>query len=59
MNEPIEFGDVLPKDLFDEIGEELFKKGWRLANKSAKGTKRFWTQHQVDNPIFNKVEILY
>ena len=54
MNEPVEFGDVLPKDLFDEIGEELFKKGWRLSNKSAKGTKRFWTQHQVDNPIFNR-----
>ena len=36
MNEPIEFGDVLPKDLFDEIGEELFKKGWRLSNKSAR-----------------------
>ena len=54
MSQPIEFGDVLPKTLFDEIGKELFKKGWRLSNKSAKGTRRFWTQHQSDNKIFNK-----
>ena len=26
MSQPIEFGDVLPKTLFDEIGKELFKK---------------------------------
>ena len=38
MSQPIEFGDVLPKTLFDEIGKELFKKGWRVSNKSAKGT---------------------
>lgn len=54
MSQPIEFGDVLPKTLFDEIGKELFKKGWRLSNKSAKGTRRFWTQHQSDNKIFKK-----
>jgi hypothetical protein len=54
MNEPVELGNVLPKELFDEIGKELFNKGWRLSNKSAKGTKRFWTQYQVDNPIFIK-----
>lgn len=58
MNEPVELGNVLPKELFDEIGKELFNKGWRLSNKSAKGTKRFWTQYQVDNPIFIKVEKL-
>lgn len=54
MIEPIEFGDVLPKDLFNEIGKELYRKGWRLKNKSSKGTRRFWTQYQSDNIKFKK-----
>lgn len=54
MIQPIEFANVLPEELHSDLYMHLYKKGWRLKNRSHSKSKRFWTQYQADNPDFKK-----